>query len=600
MAGLFPVIDEQAGGTGRGGRLLWAPAPPALTGGLDIARSFRTLKRGAPSRSRSILDTDATIRRIAEEGIWEPVFQPTTDRWLDLALVLDVGPSMDVWRSILDSLRKLLESLGVFGRVKMWSWDTGPVRPLLAPGYGRGGARDWNHNSLELVEAGGRQLILVLTDCVSEAWFSGEATRVLAEWAERGPVAIVQMLPESLWPRTALGPAAQVHLKSPYPAALNRKLAAKFVNPLLIPDDEGTDSVRADSLLIPVVTRDRGSLQPWAAMLTAAGEAWAPGLRLEVPARARPGSLGSDLAEQVPSAAGPSAKAPDPEQAVGRFLLVSSEGAQDLARHLAAAPVITLPIIRLIRRTLLRSEGDQVHEAEVLLGGLLRAVGSPAPSVDPEQVYYDFHEGVRSRLLDVLPTSDARRVLSAVSGYIEDRLGQEPGTIRTLLADPRAKAGSWKTSDAPIAEILVDVLSRLGGDYSRLAQQLRRYGEATVLWVDDRPDDNPNRHARQQFEALGVRIILSTSTEDALAKTQHRTFDAIISDMGRPPDPRAGYTLLDALRARGDQTPFIIYAGARADKDVKESLLHGALGCTNSPQELIEMVLEALGKGMTR
>ncbi|HKI17372.1 MAG TPA: SAV_2336 N-terminal domain-related protein, partial [Isosphaeraceae bacterium] len=248
---LFPVIDEQAGGTGRGGRLLWAPAPPALTGGLDIARSFRTLKRGVLSRSRSILDTDATIRRIAEEGIWEPVFRPTTDRWLDLALVLDVGPSMDVWRSILDSLRKLLESLGVFGRVKMWSWDTGPVRPLLAPGYGRGGARDWNHNSLELVEAGGRQLILVLTDCVSEAWFSGEATRVLAGWAERGPVAIVQMLPESLWPRTALGQAAQVRLKSPYPAALNRKLAAEFVNPLLIPDDEGTDSVRADSLLIP-------------------------------------------------------------------------------------------------------------------------------------------------------------------------------------------------------------------------------------------------------------------------------------------------------------------------------------------------------------
>jgi hypothetical protein len=66
--------------------------------------------------------------------------------------------------------------------------------------------------------------------------------------------------------------------------------------------------------------------------------------------------------------------------------------------------------------------------------------------------------------------------------------------------------------------------------------------------------------------------------------------------MGRPPDPRAGYTLLDALRSRGDRTPFIIYAGSRAPEHVAESRRHGALGCTNRPQEVIEMVLEAIGK----
>jgi len=98
------------------------------------------------------------------------------------------------------------------------------------------------------------------------------------------------------------------------------------------------------------------------------------------------------------------------------------------------------------------------------------------------------------------------------------------------------------------------------------------------------------------MEALGVNFVLSTSTEDALEKSNHRTFDAIISDMGRPPDPQAGYTLLDKLRANGDRTPFIIYAGSRTAEHREEAKRHGALGCTNRPDELFELVLCALGR----
>jgi DNA-binding NtrC family response regulator len=69
----------------------------------------------------------------------------------------------------------------------------------------------------------------------------------------------------------------------------------------------------------------------------------------------------------------------------------------------------------------------------------------------------------------------------------------------------------------------------------------------------------------------------------------------IISDMGRPPDQRAGYTLLDKLRERGDRTPFVIYAGSRDPDHVKEARKRGAIGCTNSAQELILLVSRALG-----
>lgn len=121
----------------------------------------------------------------------------------------------------------------------------------------------------------------------------------------------------------------------------------------------------------------------------------------------------------------------------------------------------------------------------------------------------------------------------------------------------------------------------------------RRPRAKTILWVDDHPENNTlERHA---LESLGLRFVLSTSTEDALDRVKSVAFDAVISDMGRPPDPRAGYTLLDKLRAAQYEVPFIIYAGSRAPQHVAEAKRHGALGATNSPQELFNMVLAAVG-----
>jgi len=124
---------------------------------------------------------------------------------------------------------------------------------------------------------------------------------------------------------------------------------------------------------------------------------------------------------------------------------------------------------------------------------------------------------------------------------------------------------------------------------------LRRAQRTSVLWVDDNPDNNV--YERKSLEALGISFDLSLSTEDALDKLKRRSYDAIISDMGRPPDPKAGYTLLDRLRKAGDQTPFIIYAGSRSPEHRAEARRRGAIGCTNRANELFEMVLSALGRG---
>ena len=60
-------------------------------------------------------------------------------------------------------------------------------------------------------------MILIATDCVSEIWHDGTMLPVLKLWAASGPMAIVQMLPEWLWARTALGFASAVRLHSLMP-----------------------------------------------------------------------------------------------------------------------------------------------------------------------------------------------------------------------------------------------------------------------------------------------------------------------------------------------------------------------------------------------
>lgn len=124
---------------------------------------------------------------------------------------------------------------------------------------------------------------------------------------------------------------------------------------------------------------------------------------------------------------------------------------------------------------------------------------------------------------------------------------------------------------------------------------IRRAGEATILWVDDRPDNTI--YERKSLEAIGVFFMLATSTEEALEKLKKQKFDVVISDMGRPPDQRAGYTLLENLRAAGSRTPFIIYAGSNAPEHKAEARRCGALGSTNRASELFSYVLAAINQG---
>jgi len=191
---------------------------------------------------------------------------------------------------------------------------------------------------------------------------------------------------------------------------------------------------------------------------------------------------------------------------------------------------------------------------------------------------------------DIRRIFDEREDISFKALGFEATLKNKVSASATALAAARATSPDYTVSPDSAAKEKLEASVVVSGSIT--PRFLSRAKKSVVLWVDDRPDNNT--FERQSLEVLGVRFILAGSTDEALSLVSNKKVDAIISDMGRPPDARAGYTLLDELRARGVKIPFIIYAGSRSPEHVAESRQHGAIGCTNNPYELFEYVVEAL------
>jgi CheY-like chemotaxis protein len=126
----------------------------------------------------------------------------------------------------------------------------------------------------------------------------------------------------------------------------------------------------------------------------------------------------------------------------------------------------------------------------------------------------------------------------------------------------------------------------------RGAEFKKNSGKKEILWVDDRPENNV--YERNTLEQYGLIFTLALSTQQALHCMKHKDFALIISDMGRKEGKHEGYVLLDAIRKNDKKIPFIIYAGSKKQEHKNETLKRGGQGCTNSPSELIDLVIKNL------
>ncbi len=430
-----------------------APAVPMLPEALRLDRALRPLKRRVPSRVQVTLDEDATVQRIAEQALWLPVFRPSPERWLELALVVDGYSSMVIWEPLLAELRRLFERSGACRDVRVWRLvadsSRGETRLRLADESGR-----CARHVRELVEGTGRRLIWVLSDCVAPYWRDNAALfDLLRLWSRSNPLTLVQMLPQRFWPRGGLSGMMPINLRAGMPGALNARLRSDEPCPLA-------------SLKLPVVTLEPESVAFWASLLAGRGNVWSAGVALTRRASAQP-------AGPVRNGVAPMA-APSGLERLERFTATASPEAQRLAAWFATVP-LTLPIMRLAQQVLL-PRSRLVHLAEVFLSGLLgradRDLEEQDRETDPLKIPFDFLPDIRELLLDSLPVSEVERAARRMAVAIEQRLGQAADFL-ALLVDPTTpgKLPLQKRS-LPFAKIQLKVLHRLGGRYSDQATEL--------------------------------------------------------------------------------------------------------------------------------
>jgi CheY-like chemotaxis protein len=117
-----------------------------------------------------------------------------------------------------------------------------------------------------------------------------------------------------------------------------------------------------------------------------------------------------------------------------------------------------------------------------------------------------------------------------------------------------------------------------------------------ILWVDDRPSNNAREI--KQLREQGFDVESRTDSSSALEELKQNPggYDVVITDLKRDFDREAGFKFLrDAGAAAGSKPSFIVYTlSSNPDLDVN-ARRHGAIGGTNSPIRLFELVNQSMG-----
>jgi WD40 repeat protein/HEAT repeat protein len=452
-----------------GGLTISVPDARSLREPLELARSLKPLLQRVASGWSNVLDEEATILKIDRDRVWLPVLKPNLEAWLDLVLVVDESVSMQIWQRTISELQRFLAHYGVFRDVRVYSLVVENERVYVRPRLGAASQGQSLRNPQELIDPSDRRLILVATDCVSAFWRSGEVLPALKLWAKSGPMAIVQMLPEWLWGRSGLGLASAVRFAALQAGIPNHQLKATNLS---LWDDVDLDL----GIKVPVVTLEPAPMKTWAQLVAGKGGIQSPGFVFDPEPLPTAGDEGSRT-EGLFAGAGSG------EERVRRFQVTASPMARQLAMILAAAPTISLPIVRILQDRLL-PRSKQVHVAEVFLGGLLEPLLAVDPQSNPDLVPYEFMDGARDVLLDSVPTTEVVNVMQEVSQFVAERLGLTLDAFMGVLRNPQ-EAGDLDvvSQSRPFALMTAQILRKLGG-YTQLVQELEQANRQDPSEID--------------------------------------------------------------------------------------------------------------------
>ena len=441
------------------------PDVSSLRHPLKIARAFRPLMQYISDGKADLLDEEATVENIAElEGICVPILKPPLELQFDLALVVDRSDSMIFWQQTTQELQQLFKRYGIFRNVQTWGMVTdteGKIR--LKQGIKQNSYSYHFYSPQKLIDPTCRRLILVVSDCVSNIWRNGKAFSLLESWGKHNVVAIIQILPQHLWLRTALSLGVMVQLDCLQPKVPNRNL---FIREIWF----GSGDNLQNGIKVPVFSLEPELIETWSEMVVGKGTIGAGGFVFS----------SSSKQEQKPIVENTETESLTSKERVYNFEMSSSKMAQNLAKLLSAAPVINLPIVRLIQKNFL-SESQQVHVAEVFLGNILKPKSLITPDTNSDEVQYQFiEEEVRDILLKNSPRKNSEEIITVISQDFAKRLGKSLQEFLALLKKPdeleRLKTEN-NVADLDIkyfATVTTKVLKRLGGAYARFAEEIEK------------------------------------------------------------------------------------------------------------------------------
>jgi formylglycine-generating enzyme required for sulfatase activity len=468
-----PAAAPQTRQSPSGGIAVSAPTAPTLRTRLELGRALRPLMRKVAALNREYLDEEATATQIAEQDVWLPVMRPAAERWLELALVVEDSASTPIWRSLIHELRLLTERQGAFRTVQSWRLTASEAgQPQLFSGNHAPRPGQRSRSPKELIDPAGRRLILIVSDCTSALWRQRPLYHWLQLWETHAPTTVMQLLPQRLWERSALGEGTPVWVRSLTPGTVTAHW--KVEEPLDFLAETSGNGQSPATLTVPVVTVEPNSIKPWARVLVGAGEARAAAVQFDW--------------DDIPLPPVNTAAETEPIALVRRFRGGASIMAQRLAGMMAAVPV-SPEITDLLRQTLL-PEARQVHVAEVFMSGLIRMTRTERPQGGHSQVYDFVSEEVRDLLTDAVDVPTTEKVLDTVSAYLSERWGLGTRTFEALLTPDLELSEEAEGQVLPFAYLARRTLQRMGAEYAELVELLGQPVRTPTVTATDQPVDN--------------------------------------------------------------------------------------------------------------
>jgi formylglycine-generating enzyme required for sulfatase activity len=467
------------------------PAAAALASKLPLTRSLRAHRRWFHNPQILELDEEATVEETARAGgLLVPILRPALERWYELVLVADSGASMDVWQETLKEFEEVLRTAGAFRDVRRFRliWDHPTADSKLSGAAERAlltSADGLVAQAEGLAQTNVRRLVLIATTGAAKTWTDGRMAKLVRLWSRHCSVAILQMLPEQLWPRVGMGePSLLLRTMEPGTPTASLEARALWWDEALA-DDKG-NTLHRIPCAVPILPLDPRWMRKWAGMQMGDGQ-WVPGIvvskRQGVPSDSR---VNDPLSR-------------DWSKAVNSFVRTATPEARLLAVYLSRGS-FTLPVARLVQTVKLGDRASQTQLAEILLSGLVERTTPTNTDLPREWVEYKFYPEAANILARGLRETDKEEIAAALAQHIERYWGK-PVDFHAFIYDPEGYSAipAWAQPFAQLGRTLANVPAEPEpADDGRTT--------AFIAWISAGMQ-SLGREIAEYLEARGVRVL---------------------------------------------------------------------------------------------